>query len=90
MGVPESPWVGVGHGLLVAAVNAVVVFPFGLAAFAAKRWWAFALLLGIPFGLVRGINGVLSASEGGVGGSVWDGVQAAAATIRRGDSNTYS
>jgi hypothetical protein len=79
-GALESPWAGVGHGLLVAGVDAAITFPFGLAAFAAKRWWAFALLLGIPFGLVRGIDVALS-PPGGVGGSVWDGLLSAAATI---------
>ncbi len=61
-GATESPAAGVRQGLLVAGACAAITFPFGLAAFAAKRWWAFALLLGVAFGLVRGVDVALSFS----------------------------
>jgi hypothetical protein len=79
-GATESPGAGVRQGLLTAGVCTAITFPFGLAAFAAKRWWAFALLLGVPFGLVRGVNVAMGAQQS-LGGTAWDGLLAATATI---------
>ena len=79
-GATVSPSAGVYHGLLVAGITAAISFAFGLAAFKTSRWWAFGLLLAVAFGLDRGVNAGLSPQQG-LGGTVWDGLLAAATTI---------
>lgn len=70
----------VWYGCSLFTAMALTTFVFGLPAFASTRWQMFGGILGLAFGIGRGVVIYLSPAEG-LGGTVGAALEAAAVTI---------